>query len=246
VVAEYSELFRMWVQEVYNKPQEKEKNPEDPQVEETGTVERYDNEGEFFKLLEKKDAFLHHLVTDKIKYFDPAYHAISPEGFNARLTFLHQCTRQGATIGVSDDTTLTAHNLAFGRPPICVLRLGDFYYTKIVINSLTINYEDVQWDLNPEGIGVMPMFAKVNIDFTFLGGSDLAGPIARLQNAVSFNYYANTSVYDDRAEVVEYDPKGSGKEIKYKPFTYMDGTKTIGNPGIVNDTNTNKDKKGKS
>ena len=191
--------------------------------EKSGVVKRYDNEGEFFQLLEKEDPFMHHLITDKIKYFDPAYHAISPEGFNARLTFLHQCTRQGATIGNSDYDAKTAWNLAFGRPPVCVLRLGDFYYTKIIINSMTLNYDSPTWDLNPEGIGVMPMFAKVNLDFTFIGGSDLAGPIARLQNAVSFNYYANTSVYDNRAERVEYDPAKTGKEIAYKPFNYPNG-----------------------
>jgi hypothetical protein len=103
---------------------------------------------------------------------------------------------------------------------VCVLRLGDFYYTKIIIKSLSINYEQAQWDLNPEGIGVMPMFANVTIDFVFLGGSDLAGPISRLQNAVSFNYYANTSVYDNRAEMVEYDPEKTGKEIKFKGYRY--------------------------
>lgn len=201
----------------------------------SSTVKRYDNEGEFFELLDKKSPFLHHLITDKIKYFDPAYHAISPEGFNARLTFLHQCTRQGATIGNSDPDVVTAYNLAFGKPPVCVLRIGDFYYTKIIINSLVINYDEPQWDLNPEGIGVMPMFAKITIDFNFIGGSDLAGPIARLQNAVSFNYYANTSVYDNRAERIEYDPTGTGKEIKYKPYNYPNapGRSTA---GIVDET----------
>jgi hypothetical protein len=195
-----------------------------------GIVERYDNEGEFFELLEKNSPFLHHLITDKIKYFDPAYHSISPEGFNARLTFLHQCTRQGSTVGSSDQGSTTAYNLAFGRPPICVLRLGDFYYTKIVINSISIQYETPQWDLNPEGIGVMPMFAKVTINFVFLGGSDLAGPISRLQNAVSFNYYANTSVYDNRAEMVQYDADGNGHEVKFKPYSYPDMIQTGGEP----------------
>lgn len=184
------------------------------------TVRRYDNEGEFFETLDKKAPFLHHLIAEKIKYFDPAYHSISPEGFNARLTFLHQCTRQGSTLENNAFGASTAYNLAFGRPPVCVLRIGDFYYTKIVITSLSIQYETPQWDLNPEGIGVMPMFAKININFAFLGGSDLGGPIARLQNAVSFNYYANTSVYDDRAEMVEYDERGKGNEIKFKGFNY--------------------------
>ena len=196
-----------------------------------GIVERYDNEGEFFELLEKNDPFMHHLITDKIRYFDPAFHSISPEGFNARLTFLHQCTRQGSTVGGADSQIgSTAYNLAFGRPPVCVLRLGDFYYTKIIINSISIQYETPQWDLNPEGIGVMPMFAKVSLNFVFLGGSDLAGPISRLQNAVSFNYYANTGVYDNRAEMVEYNPDGSGREVNFKPFSYPDMMHNNGMP----------------
>jgi hypothetical protein len=184
------------------------------------TVKRYDNEGEFFEALDREAPFLHHLISEKIRYFDPAFHSISPEGFNARLTFLHQCTRQGSTVEQSAFDSSTAYNLAFGRPPVCVLRLGDFYYTKIIINNLSIQYENAQWDMNPEGIGMMPMFAKITIGFNFLGGSDLAGPIARLQNAVSFNYYANTSVYDNRAEKVQYDPNGSGNEIKFKGFHY--------------------------
>jgi hypothetical protein len=186
-----------------------------------GIVKRYDNEGEFFKALSTEDPFLHHLISEKIKFFDPAFHSISPEGFNARLTFLHQCTRQGSTVGNADSSVAnTAYNLAFGRPPVCVLRIGDFYYTKIIINSIDIQYDQPQWDMNPEGIGMMPMYADINMNFTFLGGSDLAGPIARLQNAVSFNYYANASVYDNRAEKVEYDPNGSGREIKFKGYDY--------------------------
>jgi hypothetical protein len=207
-----------------------------------GIVERYDNEGEFFELLEKNDPFMHHLITEKIKYFDPAYHSISPEGFNARLTFLHQCTRQGSTVGGADNQLQgSAYNLAFGRPPVCVLRLGDFYYTKIVINSISIQYETPQWDLNPEGIGVMPMFAKVSLNFVFLGGSDLAGPISRLQNAVSFNYYANTGVYDNRAEMVQYDSDGNGREVKFKPYSYPDMIHTNGTPRkISGNTEVNK------
>jgi hypothetical protein len=134
---------------------------------------------------------------------------------------LHQCTRQGSTVENNSASDIsTAYNLAFGRPPVCVLRIGDFYYTKIIIDSLSIQYETPQWDLNPEGIGVMPMFAKINIGFKFLGGSDLGGPIARLQNAVSFNYYANTSVYDDRAEMVQYNENGNGQEVKFKGWSY--------------------------
>lgn len=169
----------------------------------------YGKEYEFFNSLAKENPILRNKIIDKIKYFDPAYHSITPEGFNARLTFLQQCTKQGSTNSASDTvSTKTASNLAFGAPPICVLRIGDFYNTKIIIDSLNIDYEDISWDLNDEGIGVMPMIANINIGFKFLGGSDLSGPINRLQNAVSFNYYANTTVYDNRSELVEYDENG--------------------------------------
>lgn len=179
---------------------------------------RYDNEGEFFNRISVDEPILKEKIKDKIKYFNPAFHSITPEGFNSRLTFLQQCCRQGSTIGGSDvnQTNRTANNLAFGRAPVCVLRLGDFFNTKIIITSMSIKYDKGQWDLNEEGIGVMPMIASVSLQFKFIGGSSMAGPIARLQNAVSFNYYANTEVYDNRAEQVIYD--NNGKVAYFKPF----------------------------
>lgn len=166
----------------------------------------YDNEYTYFKQINEHDDMVKRYISDKVDYFDPAFHSITPEGFNARLTFLHQCTRQGPTDSVSDNSygsTYGAGNLSFGRAPFCVLRIGDFYNTKICIQSLNIEYDNgngIQWDLNPEGVGLQPMLANITLNFTFLGGSDLSGPIARLQNAVSYNYYANTSVYDRRSD----------------------------------------------
>lgn len=175
-------------------------------IESNSNTPRYQDEYLFFSELEKNEPFLHSKLVEKIKYFDPAFHSITPEGFQSRLTFLHQCTRQGGTHSNSDVyTNVTADNLSFGRPPVCVLRIGDFYYTKILIKSINIKYDDATWDLNDEGIGVMPMMANIDINFVFIGGSDLGGPITRLQNAVSFNYYANTAVYDNRAEMVKYE-----------------------------------------
>lgn len=180
--------------------------------------QRYDMESRFFELLGKEEPFLHHKISDKVKYFDPAFHSVSPEGFNARLTFLHQCTRQGPTISSSDNNDIgrnnTANNLAFGRPPVCILRIGDFYYTKILIRNLDIQFDPLVWDLNHEGIGVMPMIADVSMSFEFIGGSSLGGHITRLQNALSFNYYANTEVYDDRSELASYSENGDINNFK--------------------------------
>lgn len=169
------------------------------------TPNRYESESDFFDKLKRTEPVIWKHIKDKIRYFDPAYHSISPEGFNARLTFLQQCTRQGHTISATenDGSAMTAGNLAFGRMPVCVLRIGDFIHTKIVITSLSINYSvsnGMQWDMNEEGAGVQPMMAKVTITFNIIGGQSLEAPINRLQNAVSFNYYANAGVYDDRAD----------------------------------------------
>ena len=165
---------------------------------------RYDQEYHFFKVLEKTDPVVYGSLMDKLKYFDPAFHSMTPEGFNGRLTFLQQCMRQGNTVSASDGKfAKSANNLAFGRAPYCVLRLGDFYNQLIVINNLSISYDPLVWDLNVEGIGVQPLIANIQLSFSFIGGGDMTGPVRRLQNAMSFNYYANTRLYDNRADRIE-------------------------------------------
>lgn len=177
---------------------------------ENNTV-RYDQEYYFFKALKQTDPIIFDRLMDKIQYFDPAFHSMTPEGFSARLTFLQQCTRQGNTIGASDTTNSmtpnnTASNLAFGRPPFCVLRLGDFYNQMIVIDNISINYEPLMWDLNTEGgAGVIPLLANVTISFKFIGGGDMTGPVRRLQNAMTFNFYSNNSLFDNRSDRMEYN-----------------------------------------
>jgi hypothetical protein len=49
------------------------------------------------------------------------------------------------------------------------------------------------------------MICTVDMSFSFLGGSSLGGPINRLQNAISFNYFANTELYDKRADKIKVD-----------------------------------------
>lgn len=168
------------------------------------TEYQYDDEYTYFKNLEENDKLEYKNIIDKIAYFTPSFHSVTPEGFNARLTFLQQCMRQGPTQTIGESNgDVPAGNLAFGRAPYCVLRIGDFFNTKIVIDNMSIDYEGgngISYDLNPEGIGVQPMMANVNISFSFIGGQDIAGPVDRLQNAVSYNYYANASIYDRHAD----------------------------------------------
>jgi hypothetical protein len=160
------------------------------------------NEQNYFEILKEQDPFLYDSYKTKIKFFNPAFHSITPEGFNSRLTFLNQCFRPGNTIPTKNEggefINKDSFNTNFGTPPILVLRIGDFYNCKIVPDGgLTLSYENL--DINPEGVGVQPMIVTVKLTYKMIGGHGLKEPVERLQNALSFNYYANTEIYDERA-----------------------------------------------
>jgi len=165
------------------------------------------NEQDYFEMLKDSDPLVFKGLKNKLKYFNPVFHSTTPEGLNARLTFLNQCVRPGQTIPVigSDGRPKynDAINTSFGAPPVLVIRVGDFYHTKVIPGTLSIDYETPNFDINPEGIGLQPMIAKISIDIKFIGGQGLGRPIESLQNALSFNFYANTEVYDERAEETE-------------------------------------------
>ena len=164
------------------------------------------SECDYFELIKQETPMVFDNLRDKLKFFHPAFHSITPEGLNSRLTFLQQCMRPGDTIptirnDVNGATSLeynNAVNTSFGTPPVLILRVGDFWHSKIIPSSLQIGYEDL--DLNPEGIGVQPMIANITLGFNFVGGQGLKTAVDKLQNALSFNYYANTEIYDERAD----------------------------------------------
>jgi hypothetical protein len=166
------------------------------------------SECDYFETIKAETPMVYDNLKDKLKFFQPAFHSTTPEGLNSRLTFLQQCMRPGETIPTVKQNTPqskptleynNAVNTAFGAPPVLVLRIGDFYNTKIVPTSLGLQYESL--DINPEGIGVQPMIANVTMGFNFVGGSGLKESVDKLQNALTFNYYANTEMWDDRADV---------------------------------------------
>jgi hypothetical protein len=161
-----------------------------------GVLQPFNKECDMFEELKEDSPFLYDKLIEKLKFFHPAFHSTTPEGFNSRLTFLQQCAKAGDSI----DTSVVT-NTVFGPPPVCVLRIGDFYHTKIIINGINITYDPLVWDMNYEGIGMQPMIANVDIQFSYIGGSSLGGPINELQNALSFNYFANTNLYDNRAKL---------------------------------------------
>jgi len=159
------------------------------------------SECHYFKKLEEDSPLQFSSLREKLKYFHPAFHSTTPEGLNSRLTFLLQCLRPGDTIPIiNKKLDKTARNTSFGPPPICVLRVGDFYHSKVIIKDINISYDDSPWDMNPEGIGMQPMIASVTLQLSFIGGQGLETPVNKLQNALSSNFFANTEIYDERAQ----------------------------------------------
>lgn len=161
------------------------------------------SECDYFEVIKQEAPMVYDSFKEKIKYFNPAFHSTTPEGLNARLTFLNQCVRPGETIptiGTDGKPKYNdAVNTSFGAPPVLILRLGDFVNSKIIPTTLSFTYDPLVFDMNPEGIGIQPMIANVSLNFNIIGGMGLARPVEQLQNALSFNYYANTEIYDERS-----------------------------------------------
>jgi len=139
------------------------------------------------------DAILRGYKSIKDNHYYPGLHTQTPEDFHRRLTFLHQCVRQGGSKNYDNNKQVISKNSVFGKQPICILRIGDFFYSKIIIDSINFDYSDATWDLNPEGFGLQPMLAKITLNIKVIGGQSLKGPISIIQNALSFNYYANST-----------------------------------------------------
>jgi hypothetical protein len=141
---------------------------------------------------------------DKRKFFVPAFHSYSAYDMHKRLTFLNQCTKQGTTLDVINTTGSTntiPKNSIFGRMPVLVMRIGDFFHTKVLIESLSMDYSETTWDMNPEGHGMQPMMVNITLQLKVLGGQSLQAPIDALNNALSFNFYPNSTYPNENMDM---------------------------------------------
>jgi hypothetical protein len=197
----------------------------------------------YFKKLEETDPVVFTSLKEKFKYFHPSFHSTTPEGLNSRLTFLLQCVRPGDTIpikGVNSNLDLRARNTSFGPPPICVLRIGDFYHSKVLIKDVNIGFEESPWDLNPEGIGIQPMIANVVLQIVFIGGQGIEKPVNWLQNALTSNFYANTEMYDPRSIGTNETIGGVDQTLFTKKFLEEILNKSDKKPSYIEPDTSNK------
>jgi hypothetical protein len=170
-----------------------------------------------FEKLTQEDKFP--VGYEKLKTFAPSFNSQTPFDFTKRYVFLHQLTRPSKLPKSIDNKV---DNIIFGRMPVFVLRYGDFLHTKAIVRSVNFDISESTWDLNPEGMGVIPLMCNVTMDLTLLGGQSLAGPIDRIQTANDSSFIANTSFnggrYKDNVrfessrdqEFFQYGDKASG------------------------------------
>ncbi len=123
-------------------------------------------------------------------YLAPVFHSQTPHDLDERYQFLIQCTRPGNTTALQSQI---GGNSLYGRAPVCILRLGDFQFAKVLIHDVSLDSQETKWDLNPEGMGMRPLLTKVSLDLTILGGQSLKGPVNQLLTATDFGYTAGSS-----------------------------------------------------
>jgi hypothetical protein len=132
---------------------------------------------------------------EKLNTFTPSFNSQTPFDFTKRYVFLHQLTRPSKLNNIT-----SVDNTVFGRMPVFVIRYGDFIYSKAIARSINFDISEATWDLNPEGMGAIPLMCNVTMDLTLLGGQSLAGPIDRIQTANDSSFIANTSFNSGRYE----------------------------------------------
>jgi hypothetical protein len=130
---------------------------------------------------------------ERLKTFSPVFNSQTPFDFTKRYVFLHQLTRPSKLKNLTN-----IENTAFGRMPVFILRYGDFIHSKAIARSINFDIQESTWDLNPEGMGAIPLICNVTMDITLLGGQSLAGPIDKIQTANDSAFIANTSFNSGR------------------------------------------------
>jgi len=157
---------------------------------------------------------------------------MTPEGLNTRLTFLQQCMRPGDTIPTIKEVNGTptlqynnAVNTAFGAPPVLVLRVGDFYNTKIIPDSVNLSTIHSSKGLEFDNVFFINSSYNTNPENEFIFAEEcrlfyVAITRAKKQLVISsnktINYLIKTKVIDkSKTDLIEYiDKRTITKDIE--------------------------------
>jgi hypothetical protein len=111
--------------------------------------------------------------------FQPSYFSGSKVDFKNRMEFLAKLTRpaaNGSDVNFNDATGKWegAGGFSFTSPPVCHLRLGNWYDHDIIINSVSYDYSNAPWTSDFSDV-MQPMWANVTINFNIVGSAGGGG-----------------------------------------------------------------------
>ena len=94
--------------------------------------------------------------------FIPSYFSGSKVDFVTKMDFLQKMTRPARSSGGT--------SFMFTTPPVCHIKLGDWFDWDIVVENVSFDYTDSNWTLDDNfGGRVQPMFATVDVSFKIVG-----------------------------------------------------------------------------
>ncbi len=91
--------------------------------------------------------------------FQPTFFSGDKYDFRERLRFIQKSTKPAKN--------LVGRGFAFTRPPLCHLRLGDWFNHDIIINTVSYNYENSPWTFDRDG-KVQPMIVSIQMNFNIV------------------------------------------------------------------------------
>jgi len=99
--------------------------------------------------------------------FQPAFFSGDLVDFKKRAEFVAKLTRPA-----KNDS---AAGFSFTKPPVCHLRLGDWFDHDVIINSVSYDYANAPWTIGGEK--TQPMWVSVNINFNIVGPAGKEGGV---------------------------------------------------------------------
>lgn len=113
--------------------------------------------------------------------FQPAFFSGNLIDFKRRMEFLAKMTRpanNSANMKLNDATGLWEGDggFSFTNPPVCHMRLGDWFNHDIIVNSVSYDYSNAPWTLDDNGKN-QPMWANVTVSFNLIGPAGDSGGV---------------------------------------------------------------------
>lgn len=144
-----------------------------------GNNNRENNGGEIISVAGATEDRIDAMIQDLA--FQPAYFSGSLVDFKQKMEFLSKLTRparndrfpQSSTVGF--DRKDITEGFSFTTPPVCHIRLGDWYDHDIIIDSVSYDYADAPWTIG--GSKIQPMWVSVSINFNIVGPAGIEGGV---------------------------------------------------------------------